>query len=682
MIEVTFIVNQLSIQQTQSVYLDQRIDFHIRHILYQASVDLYNWENIQCSIIYSNVKYGCDKTFEELNITNNSKLSIKFTKPISIEILNQQFASIQYQADAFDRIKMFQEWIIKNHLRNAQYEIQIIDASNGKSIQDETWIQNGIQQSIQVLLNINVKQSILWQGNSITIEFNVFSPISQLIQSLKNQLKINTIISLQYQDNNLKPEILYFNQNIPLNIQLQANIPNALTYRISFQKQQREKQITCNSYSFVSEIIRQLRSQFQINKSSNILLKYYWILDTKNTFAQEDIPNFSLIELIEEDSQGEFQITLRNIGENVDQQQNDIICLVRIDTTLKQLSQRIPHQINEEVKFYLDQNAQQQLDDQQNMENLDVCYGMTIMYKIERRPRITQIYKQIEQKKFGILIVNMNSVTTQELAIQNDVFALASIMRHNFGLPKNQIIKFSIGTTLLKDEDNLDKILDGKFDNLQAIFLETINIYLKYLHNDSKTLITVKLEDTLEKISKEQNLNGIFKINDKSLSINETFAQLQIYNGETIIYEKTTPIEEESEKIPSINNDPISQNQQLHQPSPINSGIQESNDQQKELPVAKPQNVQSKIENIIKEEDFINVNTQVGGRVYKFRAKGTQRFEVLKSILYDFLIKEEPERIKYYSLVNEEQVLRDDILISSLNKQEINIQLKLKQNII
>ncbi|CAD8124465.1 unnamed protein product [Paramecium sonneborni] len=636
MIKVTLIIKQLNIEQTQSILGNQKIDAIIRNLLYKAEIDLSVWNKFQFKINHNNTIYGCEKTFDELKVQNLSKLFIILSQPIIIEIMNKQFPFLQFKADAFDRVQKFQEWIIKNHLRNHPYDIKLINKTDGRLIEKETWIQNTILDQISVLLYINARQNIKWQDNQFVQEINIFSPISKLIQNIRNQYKINNMILLQYKNTILEPEQLYFDCNIPPNEQIIVTIPNQFIYRISFEKMKKEKQITCDSNQQINNLIKQLRIDFGIDKTSKIFLQYQWTLDGRNTIAQEDIPNYSLINLVEEVSDGDFQIILQNIGENANVNQRNQIEIVNKETTLFELSKKIQHENNETVIYFLDQQSEK-LDDKLKMDNLNIYQGATIMYKIiKKKPQIFQIEQQLELKQFGILIVNMNTVINIDFYIQQQISVLAGVLIQKLGIPKNQVLKFSIGTQLLDFEDYVNKIQDGNFQFLQVYLLETIDIYIQNLPNNSnsKKLITVRLEDKLRDVAKQLNIQGSFKKNGQYLGLDETFVQLQVFNKETIFYDKTTPNPDEEVCVP--------------------------------IPFT---------------NSSVIVNAKIGGAIYKFKLNCNITFKNLKKQIYQLVIQGRLEQLHLYSLYYEDQELNDDHLVTSLEKNEIYVQLKLKQNI-
>ncbi|CAD8201578.1 unnamed protein product [Paramecium pentaurelia] len=690
MINVTFKIDQLKINLTQLVYLNQQIISEIRRILYKSGIDLSGWDSFQCQVTYNDVVLDSTKTFNEAGVIDCAILSIKLSLLITLEIVNKQFPSSEINVDAFDSIQQFKDLMIQNYLRNTQFDIIIINGLDGKLMEKDTWIQNGVGNSIPILLDIQIKQRILWKGELLDWNFNIFYPISKVIQNFKNKLNINGIVSLQCQNTHLKPELSYFDHNLPLNVNWSASVPNELIYRVQFQKQSKEKQIICSKDNQINNVIKQLRKDFNINRTNKIILMYQWALDQHATFAQEAIPNFSLLKLVEEEYKGEFQIFLKNINENALQTQSIQTQYVNNDTSLGELSRKIPHQNDQEVNFYFE-SQDQILGTKQRMEDLNIYYGATIMYKIIQKQNIEKntlintkikaVEKLIEFKKFGLLIIDINIVINiDNLSIQNNLLALAEVVRFKLSLPKNQIIQFSLGTQLLSLDQQMYEIMNGKFEFLQAKLQTTIKISLQNKNTSKSFQVDINLEDTLRKISEKYQLEAKFLYNNIYLGLDETFSQLNILNGEIIIYELVSTPKEDVEIPIAVSSQSVSQNNELHQASPFNSNaISVENLNQQQLKSQQNSNqvqADQPINNL--NDTLITIKAQAGEKVYKFQMKGSDNFEILKKAIFDLAVQGDEQNVKQYNLIYGEQVLRDEQIASTLNKQEIQIQFKLK----
>ncbi|CAD8204299.1 unnamed protein product [Paramecium octaurelia] len=679
MIEVTFKIEQLRINLTQSVSPQLQIVSYIRRILYTNGMDSNNWENISCFVTYNNQVQDCNKSFTEAGVTDRGVLQIKLSLKISIEIVNKQLPFHDNNVDAFDSTQKFKESIIRNYLKSTSYEIGIINVQDGKQLEKDTWIQNGIGNSISVLLNIQVKQSIKWKGEVIDINFNIFSPIYKIIQNFMYKLNINGIISFQSQNSFLKPELSYFDNNLNIDAVWQASIPNEVIYRVLHQKQSREKQIIFNKDQQIYQIIKQLRKEFDIKSSNKITLMYHWPLDQFATVAQEAIPNFSLLKLVEEDQKGEkLQIILQPVqGSSHELPQ---IQYIGYDTSLEYLVDKISHTQNEDVYLYLE-TPESQLSLKQTLEQQNGYYGCTILYKIvqkQQNPKIKAVQGQAITKKFGVLIVNLNLVINVDIVIEkNDLEALAGVLRYKLSMTKNQVILFSLGTTLFQENLRLDEIMGGNFEFLQALLSTNLQINFKNSKTEQVTLLTVNLEDTLRKVNQKQKMDAQYSFGGKQLGLDETFAQLRVHNNCMILYElKTTP-QVESAINNSESQQPSYLNDTLHEPS-VSIKIDVQNQNQK-------QRIDEQISNQVQRDalsdnnrDLITVKTSVGEKLYRCRVKGSLTCEELKKFIYDLAIQGDPLNIKQYNLLQGDIVLRDDQTISSLNQKEVEMQFKLK----
>ncbi|CAK61225.1 unnamed protein product (macronuclear) [Paramecium tetraurelia] len=675
MIEVTFKIDQLKINLSSTVNPQLQIVSYVRRILHPIGMDSINWENISCFVTYNNLVQDRNKTFIEAGVTDRGVLQIRLSLRISIEIVNKQLQFQDINVDAFESTQIFKDLIIRNYLRNTPYEIGIFNVQDGKQLEKDTWIQNGIGNSIPVLLNIQIKQSIKWKGEVIDINFSIFSPIYKVIQSFMYKLNINGIISFQCQNSLLKPELSYFNNNLPIDAVWQASIPNEVVYRVLYQKQSRERQIIFKKDQQIYEIIKILRKEFNITNPNKITLMYHWPLDRFATVASEAIPNFSLLKLVEEDQKGDLQIILQPIGEN--SHESSSIHNVRYDTSLEDLSSKIQHTQNDDVHFFLE-TQDSQLQPKSTLDQMNAYYGCTILYKVVQkpRPRIVTVQTQSTTKKFGVLIVNLNIVINVDIAIEkNDLEALAEVLRYKLSIPKNQIIQFSLGTRLFQENLKLEEIMGGNFEYLQALLSTNLQIKFKNNKTEQVTTLAVNLEDTLTKVSSKLKMNALYSFEGKQLGGDETFAQLRIQNNGVILYEETPTPQDQAEIInnPSVQK-PLFINDKLHEPS---ESMSNEFTNEKKIPQQIPNQVQQDALNN-SNNDQITVKASVGEKLYRCRVKGNLTCEELKKFIYDLAIQGDPLNIKQYNLLQGDQVLRDDQTISSLNQKEVEIQFRLK----